>query len=201
MLVTVTSLAGPVFAGRPVFVSPIRYGLDARVLPGGHVVQLRLKTGSNFRFSLEYGDAPGGSFRHSLLFFAGPLDPTFPKQPAPQNMLRFPPGVTHVPGDGILQLPKGIDTIFLPRGSWLDGRINITRHAAGPVRVVGHGIISGRRFVYKGGKQRDYLRCIEVQYDRPLELSGPTLGTTSSTRASHAFFALPNGYTERSEVV
>ncbi len=186
VLATVTSLAGPVFAARSVFVSPLRYGLDVRVLPGGHSVQLWLPSGSNLRFSLEYGDAPDGSFRHSLLFFAGPLDPSFPNlQPAPQNLLRFPPGVTRVPGDGILQLPQGVDTIFLPRGSWLDGRINITRHAAGPVRVVGHGIISGRRFIYKGGKQCDYLRCIEVQYDRPLQLSGPTLGATPATRASH----------------
>ena len=191
VLATVTSLAGPVFAARPVFVSPIRYGLGVRVLPGGYGVQLRLKSGSNLRFSLEYGDAPGGSFRHSLLFFAGSLDPTFPTQPAPQNLLRFPPGVTRVPGDGVLQLPQGVDTIFLPRGSWLDGRINITRHAAGAVAVVGHGIISGRRFVYKGGEQCDYLRCIEVQYDRPLQLSGPTLGATphSATRAPHSFFS------------
>lgn len=201
ILVTVTSLAGPVFGARSVYTSPLRYNLRPRVLPGGHGVRLRLPTGSNLRFSLEYGDAPDGSFRHSLLFFSGPLDPTF--QLAPQNVLHFPPGVTRVPGDGILQLPPDVDTIFLPRGSWLDGRINITRHSAGPVHVVGHGVISGRRFVYKGGKQCDYLRCIEVQYDRPLQLSGPTLGARLLSPALLAplIFAFPNGYTQRSEAV
>lgn len=185
VLATVTSLDGPVFAARPVYASPLRCGVHVDVMAGGHSVQLRLPSGNNIRFSLEYGDAPGGSFRHSLLFFAGPLDPTFPTQPARENLLRFPPGVTRVPGDGILQLPRGVDTVFLPRGSWLDGRINVTRHTTGPVRVVGHGIISGRRFIYKGGKQCDYLRSIEVQYDRPLQLSGPTLGAKLPTLQHH----------------
>jgi hypothetical protein len=183
VLVTVTSLAGLVFTAGQVYASPLSYGLHVDVLPGGAAVQLRIKAGTNARFSIEYGSAPSGSFRDSLLIFAGPPDPTFP-HPTPPNTLTFPVGVTRVPGDGILQLPRGVDTIFLPRGSWLDGRINITRHGSGPVRVVGHGVMSGRRFIYKGGKQCDWLRCIEVQYDRPLLLSGPTLGTRTCLPAN-----------------
>jgi hypothetical protein len=111
--------------------------------------------------------------------------------PAPpvSGALFFPPGVHHLPGpDGVLQLPPGKDTIVVARGAWVDGRINVTRHATGPVHVVGHGILSGRRYRYHGGAVSDSLRAIEVQYDRPLHVHGPTVVDSKG----HALYLPPH---------
>lgn len=95
------------------------------------------------------------------------------------------------------QLPPGKDTIFVARGAWVDGRINITRHDTGPVTVVGHGVVSGRRFKYHGGAVEDSLRCIEVQYDRPLVFDGPTLVDPKG----HALFAPPHSTVSNLKVI
>lgn len=54
--------------------------------------------------------------------------------------------------------------------------------------MVGHGIISGRRFSYKGGRVQDYIRSVEVQYDRPLLWDGPMLADPKG----HALFVPPH---------
>ena len=53
----------------------------------------------------------------------------------------------------VRQLPARADTIVLRRGAWVEGRINVTRGAAGGVAVLGHGEMEGgRRFTYHGGR-------------------------------------------------
>ena len=66
-------------------VLPLSYGLTARVLRGGLAVSVLVPASPRTRrFSLEYGAPPAGSFRHTLLVFAGRPDPTF----APAEMTR-----------------------------------------------------------------------------------------------------------------
>eukprot|EP01045_Picozoa_sp_COSAG04_P015479 COSAG04_NODE_1224_length_7688_cov_2.476216_7_plen_446_part_00 len=184
VVVTIRSLSGPVFAQGKVSVRPESSGLSARVLAAGWAAEIRVPAGGPPRqLALEYS----GSFQHAMLVFVGAPDPVLPTAQR-ERTLYFRPGVTHVPGSGVLQLPAGRDTILLARGAWLDGRINVTRHDQGPISVLGHGIISGRRFTYHGGAVPDSLRTIEVQFDRPLHLLGPTLVDPKG----HALFVPPH---------
>jgi hypothetical protein len=191
---TVTSLNGPVF-GPAVTVHPLALGLQAVVSNSGHTVRLQLPAGRLLQLTLEFGAAPNGSFRDALMVFVGEKDPEIPDRAA--GVMRFEEGTTTVAGDGILQLPDGVTTVFLPRGAWLDGRINITRHQLGAVSVVGHGVISGRRFAYHGGKVQDSLRCVEIQYDRPLFLKGPTIVDPKG----HSLFVPPNSQVRNLKIV
>ena len=108
VILTVKSLMGPVFGNTsgPVFTSPSQ-GFYLNVQDEGHTVQMYIPGATVIpaqHFSLEYGTAPEGSFKHSMLIFAGLEDPYY-GSPPPPNVLAFKQGVTRVPGDGILQLP------------------------------------------------------------------------------------------------
>ena len=115
----VTSLHGAVFKNGFTLRPPSPHMLQLRVLDGGHAAQILLQSGARLKFAVEYGAAPLGSFRDALMVFVGDPDPALSD---PSSVLAFSTGVTRVPGDGILQLPAGITTVFLPRGAWLDRR-------------------------------------------------------------------------------
>ena len=165
-----------------------RFTADTRALPLSAGVSLSLSAsrqslslgirGSASHLLLQHGDAPSceaaSSFANSLLIFTSGRDPP-PATLDPDRTLEFAPGVHSLPGDGVLQLPARANTIVLRRGAWVEGRINVTRGATGPVAVLGHGVMEGSRFTYHGGEPADNLRFVEPQYDRPLLWDGPTL--------------------------
>ena len=115
---------------------------------------------------------------HALYVFAGgSRDPPAPTaaEIARGAALAFAPGVHRLgDGTGVVQLPPGLRRIFLARGAWVEGRFNVSAGSAG-LTVDGHGVISGGRYRYHGGRPEDSMRAIEPAWGVPLRLDGVTI--------------------------
>ena len=48
--------------------------------------------------------------------------------------------------NGILQFDK--TTIYMSRGAWVYGKINVTGGGTGPINIMGHGVLDGSYFSY-----------------------------------------------------
>ena len=162
------------------------------------------------RVAAEAGlQGASGSFAHALYVFAGAPDPPPPSAAALANgsALFFGPGAHRIGGgggggggepsegegkgdDGILQLPAAVERIHLARGAWVEGRINVSAAERGsaPLRVVGHGVMSGARYTWHGGGVGDSLRFLEPAWRAPLHLDGPTFVDAKG----HALILPPN---------
>lgn len=179
----------------------LAFPLDTHALPSSYAMSVSLSDlrdevtlqvrGQYRHIMLQFGDEPSSdpasSFNNALFIFAGGLDPDISAR-LPNEILLFKAGVHHIPGDGILQLPAGVNTVVLERGSWVEGRINVTRADEGSVSILGHGVMEGSRFIYHGGNFADHMRFVEIQYDRPLLWDGPMLVHPQG----HALFVPPN---------
>eukprot|EP01084_Bolivina_argentea_P115020 204640_1 len=145
-------------------------------------------TGYYKHISLEYNSTSStlvNSFKNSLLIFVGSLDPIINK--TDPNILYFPPGVSSIVGDinkknGILQFNK--QTIFLSRGAWVYGKINVTGSTNNipnnsPINIFGHGILDGSYFNYeqRNNNPIDHAPAIGVDgngYSRGFNIQGIT---------------------------
>ena len=172
--VQVTLLNQGQFDGNP-DILPISYNIKVdKLSPSTITFNV---TGYHKHISLEYNSSNSNlvnSFKNSLLIFAGPLDPKI-NQNDP-NTLYFGPGEHSIVGDmntknGILDFDK--DTIFLARGAWVYGKINVNGASSGisrnaPINILGHGVLDGSYFNY------------EQRNNNPTDHS-PAIGVTGNT--------------------
>ena len=77
-----------------------------------------------------------------------------------------------------------VKTVYMARGAWVEGRINVSSQALSPngtlvnrtlpLYVLGHGIMSGSRYSWHGGTAADGLRFFEPSFSTSMHFRGPT---------------------------
>jgi Carbohydrate binding module (family 6) len=157
--VTVRRIDGKTFPEN-VHIRPSRYGIEVKRLDGGQSIQFDVM-GNEKWISVHYGDEPlnytypaGSSLRDALFVFVNDMP-----LPVPSDVnLEFKPGVHNInnqaDGRGILNPDSPTEgyKIYLHRGAWVRGKIDLFKNAKGDKfyhqQILGNGVLSGEGFAW-----------------------------------------------------
>ncbi|SCG37448.1 Glycosyl hydrolase family 49 [Micromonospora coxensis] len=176
---TFPSLAG-------VDIRPHRYGIRPTALSADRKTVTFPVTGGNRWISVHFGGDTGSDL-HSMHVNVD-LTTDFEVARNAPNVVYFGPGEHRIGGDpagrGILRLATlpGKDTVYLDRGAYVYGKIDLAGVTGG--RVVGHGVLAGDGFRYAARKSNpaDDAAMIWAGFGKAAEakaVSGPTLVNAS----------------------
>jgi hypothetical protein len=164
--VTARRLDGMPFPAN-VEIRPSRYGIAVERVDGGKSIQFDV-VGNEQWISVHYGDEPldytypaGSSLRDSLHVFVNDMP-----LPVPSDVnLEFKPGEHNIndqaDGRGILNpdAPTEGYKIYLHRGAWVRGKINLFKNAKDEKftnqQILGNGVLSGEAFSWDARNDND----------------------------------------------
>ena len=142
--VSITRLDGKPFTFQPT-IRPSSYNLNdsVKMSPDRKTVSFTV-TGNKKMMSLEYHNSErDNNTKNALMIFASTLPEKI--NPKAKNVRYFGPGVHAIEDKQVYTLPKKIDTVYLARGAFVKGKINI-QNTHKNVKVLGHGVLYGGEF-------------------------------------------------------
>ncbi len=184
--VTVRRLDGLTFPEN-VQLRPSRYGIAIERLDGGKSIQFDV-VGNEKWISVHYGDEPldytypaGSSLRDALFVFVNDMP-----LPVPSDVsLEFKPGVHNIndqaDGRGILNPDSPTEgyKIYLHRGAWVRGKIDLFKNAQGEKfyhqQVLGNGVLSGEAFSWDARSDNDVDGAVMLKSFQQGTITGITV--------------------------